>query len=97
MIATTHERTPLPSLAKERWLRASRKCGEATLPRAEWVVRSRHRLSFRKLNEPLFLVSPYRAHIRSAHARPRLSKERGHLLDGASTPPLPRRGVSPAL
>src|SRR5947207_9551652 len=60
MIATTHERTPLPSLAKERWLRASRKCGEATLPRADGVVRSSHRLSFRKLNEP---------------PRPRLSKE----------------------
>src|SRR5881396_4362477 len=25
--------------------------------------------------------------------RPRPSKERGHLLDGAATPPLPRRGV----
>src|SRR5437773_5442730 len=25
--------------------------------------------------------------------RPRFSKERGHLLDGAATPPLPRRGV----
>src|SRR5437016_14201677 len=25
--------------------------------------------------------------------RPRQSKERDHLLDGASTPPLPRRGV----
>src|SRR5437762_2628195 len=35
---------------------------------------------YRKLNEP---------------PRPRLSKERGHLLDGASTPPLPRRGVRP--
>src|SRR6266571_3622908 len=25
--------------------------------------------------------------------RPRFSKERGHLVDGAATPPLPRRGV----
>ena len=33
---------------------------------------------YRKLNEP---------------PRPRLSKEREHLLDGASTPPLPRRGL----
>src|SRR5438094_1864689 len=33
---------------------------------------------YRKLNEP---------------PRPRFSKERGHLLDGAATPPLPRRGV----
>src|SRR5438876_7163446 len=34
---------------------------------------------YRKLNEP---------------PRPRFSKERGHLLDGAATPPLPRRGVA---
>src|SRR5438034_11572684 len=33
---------------------------------------------YRKLNEP---------------PRPRFSKERGRLLDGAATPPLPRRGV----
>src|SRR6266699_7144885 len=33
---------------------------------------------YRKLNEP---------------PRPRFSKERGHLFDGAATPPLPRRGV----
>src|ERR1041384_3906926 len=26
--------------------------------------------------------------------RPRLSKERGHLLDGAATPPWPRRGAA---
>src|SRR6266705_2491394 len=33
---------------------------------------------YRKLNEP---------------PRPRFSKERGHFLDRAATPPLPRRGV----
>ena len=39
-------------------------------------------------NEPFFLVSPYRAHIRSAHARLRpLRKLRGIFLMGASTPP----------
>src|SRR5216117_701706 len=27
-----------------------------------------------EVDEPLFLVSPYRAHIRSAHARPRLQR-----------------------
>src|SRR5919109_1231892 len=37
-----------------------------------------HATDYRKLNEP---------------PRPRLSKEREHLLDGASTPPLPRRGI----
>src|SRR5438067_13109804 len=50
----------LPSLAKEGWLRGSRESCEATLARADGVVRSSHRLSFRKLNEP---------------PRPRLSKE----------------------
>src|SRR5437867_12083200 len=39
--------------------------------------------------------------VRSSHrlsevertTRPRFAKERGHLIDGAATPPLPRRGV----
>src|SRR6266581_4443059 len=45
-------------------------------------------------NKPLFLVSPYRAHIRSAHARLRpLRRLRVFFLMGAATPPLPRRGV----
>src|SRR5438477_1880120 len=38
--------------------------------------------------EPLFLVSPYRAHIRSAHARLRPAKEASRLFFlGAATPP----------
>src|SRR5438477_8368548 len=38
--------------------------------------------------EPLFLVSPYRAHIRSAHARLRAAKEASRLfLLGAASPP----------
>src|SRR6266516_4818420 len=46
------------------------------------------------LNEPLFLVSPCRAHIRSAHARLReLRRLHRFFLMGAATPPLPRRGV----
>src|SRR5207249_8621008 len=56
----TDGRSELPSLAKEGWLRGSRESCEATLSRADGVVRSSHRLSFRKLNEP---------------PRPRLSKE----------------------
>ena len=43
---------------------------------------------------PLFFVSPYRAHIRSAHARLRPQRRlRGIFLIGAATPPCPRRGV----
>src|SRR5439155_10650058 len=46
------------------------------------------------LNQPLFLVSPCRAHIRSAHARLRpLRRLRGIFLMGAATPPCPRRGL----
>src|SRR5438093_1324240 len=57
----------------------------------EWFVQA---TDYRKLNQPLFLVSPYRAHIRSAHARLRpLRRLRGIFLMGAATPPLPRRGV----
>jgi len=57
----------------------------------EWFVQA---TDYRKLNQPLFLVSPYRAHIRSAHARLRpLRRLRGFFLMGAATPPLPRRGV----
>src|SRR5437762_9958719 len=41
-------------------------------------------------NKPLFIVSPYRAHIRSAHARLRpLRRLRVFFLMGAATPPLP--------
>src|SRR5947207_1820044 len=68
-----------PIKKKRRSLRSGRRRGGSFQPPI-----------YRKLNEPLFLVSPFRAHIRSAHARPRFSKERGHLLDDAATPPLPR-------
>jgi hypothetical protein len=54
----------LPSLDKEGCLRPLIKCREASLPGADGVVRSSHRL-IRKLNEP---------------PRPRLSKDRGHFL-----------------
>src|SRR5881296_2789182 len=41
-----------------------------------------------------FLASPYRARVRSAHARPLLSKVASrHLLEVASTPPYSRRGL----
>src|SRR5438093_2530911 len=44
------------------------------------------------LNQPLFLVSPCRAHIRSAHARLRpLRRLRGIFLMGVATRPCPRR------
>ena len=48
------------------------------------------------LNQPLLILSPYRAHIRSAHARLRpLWRLRGISLMGAATAPYPRRGIPP--
>src|SRR5437899_4872327 len=60
-----HEKLPTTNRedrAKEGWLRALRKRSEATLARADGVVRSKNYL-FWSLNEP---------------PRPRLSKERGY-------------------
>src|SRR5437870_2789941 len=67
-------------LLGEAWRRrggcAVRKSREATLARADGVVRSNHRLSEVERTTP---AAPF--------------KGRGHLLDGAATPPFPRRGV----
>ena len=64
-------------MEKEGWLRPFIKYGEASL------AGRRRGGSFKppiigRLNEP---------------PRPRLPKERGYLLDGAATPPFPRRGI----
>src|SRR5438067_8017192 len=71
----------LPSLAKEGWLRGSRESCEATLARADGVVRSSHRLSFRKLNEP---------------PRPRLSKEGAPFTWWRVHPSFAKEGSQPA-
>src|SRR5438132_2396217 len=78
--------------------------------RAGVVPRTKSTSYRRSAQEPLFLaspyrahirsghysiVSPYRAHIRSAHARLRPAKEASRLFFlGAATPPNLRRGVS---
>src|SRR5919197_3259542 len=82
-------RPKLPSLAKEGCLRPVRKCREATLAAQTGAERKRDSAQHQawlvpatdywKLHEP---------------PRPRLSKERGYLLDGAATPPWPRRGAA---
>src|SRR5438093_5625135 len=70
MVHIWKRRTPL--LGKEGWLRPLKKCREASLAGADgWSVQA---TDYRKLNEPFFLASPYRAYIRSAHARPRLQR-----------------------
>src|SRR3989442_13225598 len=61
-----------------------------------WLERTGWFLQFPiigRLNEPFFLVSPCRAHIRSAHARLRpLRRLRRFFLMGAATPPSPKEG-----
>src|SRR6266566_8186051 len=81
-------RMELPSLAKEGWLRPLRKSGEASLAGADGVVRSTHRLSEVDRTTPFLMFRPTGLTLRAA-----LFKGTGHLLDGAATPPLPRRGV----
>src|SRR5437016_14540382 len=75
-LKTTEGKAEVPSLDKEGWLRPLRKCREASLPGADGVVGSSHRLSEVERTTP---------------APP--PKERDHLLDGAASPPLPRRGL----
>src|SRR5439155_23832721 len=81
----------IPLLGKGGWLRPLKKCGEASLAGADGVVGSNHRLSeVERTILPCFALSGSHS-LRSCPAAPR--KERNHLLDGAATPPLPRRGV----
>jgi hypothetical protein len=90
--ATAGGRSELPSLAKEGWLRPLSECCEATLAGADGVVGSRLRLSE---VEPTALTGCALSGLR-ASARPAAPGKGGlrqHFLHGASTPPLPRRGV----
>src|SRR6266705_4594994 len=75
----------LPSLANEGWLRPLRKSGEASLAGADGVVRSSHQLLEVERTTPFLMFRPTGLTLRAAPP-----KERDHLLDGASTPPLPR-------
>src|SRR2546427_12509671 len=90
-LKTTEGKAEVPSLDKEGWLRPLRKCREASLAGADGVVGSSHRLSeVERTTLPCFALSGSHS-LRSCPAAP--PKERDHLLDGAATPPLPRRGV----
>src|SRR6266516_4556927 len=81
----------VPSLAKEGWPRHQVNGPVPLEARPGWFVQLP---IIGGLNQPFFLVSPYRAHIRSAHARLRpLRRLRGIFLMGAATPPCPRRGL----
>ena len=90
-LKTTEENAEVPSLDKEGWLRPLRKCREASFAGADGVVGSSHRLSeVERTTLPCFALSGSHS-LRSCPAAP--PKERDHLLDGAATPPCPRRGL----
>ena len=87
-LKTTEGKAEVPSLDKEGWLRPLKKCREASLAGADGVVGSSHRLSEVERTTPFLMFRPTGLTLRAA-----LPKERDHLLDGAATPPLPRRGL----
>src|SRR5439155_4146216 len=75
-----HKEPEFPSIAKEGWLRPSTKCREATL-----AGRRRGGSFNRRIDSSGSLDEP---------PRPRQTRcLRAIFLDGAATPPLPRRGV----
>src|SRR5216117_2833363 len=75
----------IPLLAKEGWLRHQKNAAKPP-QKAQTGWSLTRTVACERL---LFLASPYRARIRSAHARPLLSKVASqHLLKVASTPPL---------
>src|SRR5206468_218686 len=88
---TTCGKGEVPSLAKEGWPRHQVNGPVPLKARPGWFVQLP---IIGGLNQPFFLVSPYRAHIRSAHARLRPAKVASrHFIDGASTPPSPRSRI----
>src|SRR6266849_5961640 len=80
-------RAKLPSLAKEEWLRPSRKSREASLAGADGVVGSRHRLSVVERTTPA-APSKEGDHFLNGAAFLDASPCRAR----ASRPPFPRRG-----
>src|SRR6266702_5922865 len=87
-LKTTEGKAEVPSLDKEGWLRPLRKCREASLAGADGVVGSSHRLSEVEPTTPFLMFRPTGLTLRAPPP-----KKRDHLLDGAATPPLPRRGL----
>src|SRR5207247_4739295 len=88
---TTCGKGEVPSLAKEGWPRHQVNGPIPLKARPGWFVQLP---IIGGLNQPFFLVSPYRAHIRSAHARLRpLRRLRCILFMGAASPPCRMRGL----
>src|SRR5437773_4781160 len=84
-------RMELPSLAKEGWLRPLRKSGEAAVAGADGHERSECERDRAKQGRMVGSSHRLSEVERTTPAAP--SKEWDHLLDGAATPPLPRRGL----
>ncbi len=90
-LKTTEGKAEVPSLDKEGWLRPLRKCREASLAGADGHERSECEPDRAKQGRMVGSSHRLSELERTTPAAP--PKERDHLLDGAATPPLPRRGL----
>src|SRR6266571_3749901 len=90
-LKTTEGKAEGPSLDKEGWLRPLKKCREASLAGADGHERSECEPDRAKQGKVVRSSHRLSEVERTTPAAP--FKGRGHLLDGAATPPLPRRGV----
>src|SRR5213593_3283780 len=90
-LKTTGGKAEVPSLDKEGWLRPLRKCREASLAGADGHERSECEPDRAKQGRMVGSSHRLSEVERTTPAAP--PKERDHLLDGAATPPLPRRGL----
>jgi len=89
---TTGGKGEVPSLAKEGTPRHQVNGPVPLEARPGWFVQLP---IIGGLNQPLLIVSPYRAHIRSAHARLRPLKEASrHFINGRSHPSLSKEGTA---
>src|SRR6058998_2472472 len=90
-LKTTEGKAEVPSLDKEGWLRPVRECREASLAGADGHERSECEPDRAKQGRMVGSSHRLSEVERTTPAAP--SKERDHLLDGAASPPLPRRGL----
>src|SRR5438876_11328937 len=90
-LKTTGGKGEVPSLDKEGWLLPLRKCREASLAGADGHERSECEPD--RAKQGRMVGSSHRLSEVERTTPAALSKERDHLLDGAATPPLPRRGL----
>src|SRR5437879_11423079 len=90
-LKTTEGKAEVPSLDKEGWLRPFRKCREASLAGADGHERSECEPD--RAKQGRVVGSSHRLSEVEPTTPAAPPKKRDHLLDGAATPPLPRRGL----